>query len=258
MVQTWNRILLKSYIERKSSAVPYRRIMGYQPNSHTQLVISYHDIPILGRYQSLWRDDELGWVLGRHTTKAVINRFMAETSLSAISLHQSLERHCRVSKHHVLFENQLALFSVNGYRGSSTSWTNLYHVSQMEALARRHLHVNLKDGFSYEFDQVSPNIEGRIGEALRMQKTVLELVRALHQHLGRVVAVNENLGQLNHLRDGQVEISLEQASNIFNYQLHRQTQLECLNQLAHDMDLQLSDKELLHYARNADKKHSLY
>lgn len=258
MVQIWNRMLLKSHIETRSGAVPYRRIIGYQPNSHTQLAISYHDVPILGGYQALWRDDELGWVLGRHTTKSVINRFMAETSLSAMSLHQLLERQCQVSKHHVLFENQVVLFSVNGYRGSSTSWVNLYHVSQMEALAKRHLRVNLKDGFTYEFDQVSPNIEGRIGEALRMQKSVLELVRSLHAHLGQALTVNEDLRQLNHLRDGQVEISLEQAANIFNYQLHRQTQLDCLKYLARDMDLQLSDKELLHYARNADKKHSLY
>lgn len=258
MNQTWDRVLLKSHIESDSPEVPYRKLNDYQPSQHTQLVINYYDMPIFGVYQSLWKDAKLGWVLIPRTTKAVINRFMLEANVSAISLHKLLEQHCHVSKHHVLFQSQLTLFSVNGYRGKSTSWLNFYHVNQAKAVSKRGLCITLKDGFSYEFKRVAPNIEGRIGESLRMHHTVRGIAKALHLHLGQAIACNHELRQLNHLRDGQAYIDLERVTTLFNIRLHRQTQLECLRQLADDMELQLNDKELRGYAKLADKNNSIY
>lgn len=258
MNQTWDRILLKTHIESGSPEVTYCQLNDYQPNQHTQLAINYYDMPIFGSYRSLWKDAKLGWVLSLRTTKAVINRFMLETNISAISLHKLLEQHCDVSKHHALFHSQLALFSVNGYRGKSTSWLNFYHVNQVQAGSKRRLIITLKDGFNYEFKRVAPNIEGRIGESLRMHHTVRGIAKALHVHLGQAIVCNHELRQLNHLRDGEAYIALERVTAFFNTKLHCQTQLECLRHLAEDMALELNDQELRSYGKLADKNNSLY
>lgn len=225
MVQTWNRMLLKDHIEADSSEVVYRKMDDYKPNQHTQLAINYHDDPILGEYCSLWKDAELGWVLSSRTTKAVINRFM-------------LEHQCQVSKHHVLFKSQLVLFSVSGYRGKSTSWFNFHHLAEAKAASKRCLLIILKDGFNYEFKRVEPNIEGRIGEALRMHDTVMDMTKALYSHLEEVIACNQELHQLKYLREGQVRISLKRAVAFFNSYL----QLDCLRLLGDDLEIQLTDK----------------
>lgn len=258
MVQTWNRMLLKDHIEAGSSEVVYHKMNDYKLSRHTQLAINYHDDPILGEYCSLWKDAELGWVLSSRTTKAVINRFMIETNISIITLHKTLEHQCQVSKHHVLFKSQFVLFSVNGYRGKSTSWFNFHHLAEAKAIPKRRLLIILKDGFNYEFKRVAPNIEGRIGEALRMHDTVMDMTKALYSHLGEVIARNQELHQLKHLREGQVRISLKRAVAFFNSYLHRQTQLDCLRLLADDLEIQLTNKDLHGYTKQADKNNSLY